>query len=64
MAWSSEGVELMIGVCIEPHQVICERFLSLLHGRSQLTTLVDCSWLGGSPLVSGCAAPAEDLTLN
>jgi len=64
MAWSSGGVELMIGDCFEPHQVICEGFLSLFHGRSQLATLVDCSWLGGSPSWSGCAAPAEGLALN
>ena len=46
---SSGGVELVIGDCSEPHQVTCEGFLSLPRGRSQLATLVDCSWLGGSP---------------
>ena len=54
----------MIGDCLEPHQVICEGFLSLPRGRSQLATLVDCSWLGGSHLMSGCAAPAEGLALD
>ena len=54
----------MIGDCFEPHQVICEGFLSLLCERSRLTTLVNCSWLGGSPFWSGCAAPAESLALN
>jgi len=49
MARSSGGVELVIGDCFEPHQVICEGLLSLPRGRSQLATLVDCSWLGGSP---------------
>ena len=48
MAWSSVGVELVIGDCFEPYRVICEGFLSLPHERSQLATIVDCSWLGGS----------------
>jgi len=43
----------VIGDCFEPHQVICEGFLSLSRGRSQLATLV-----------SGCAAPAEGLPLD
>jgi len=38
-----------IGDCFEPHQVICEGFLSLPRERLQLATLVDCLWLGGSP---------------
>jgi len=64
MAWSSGGVELVIRDCFEPHQVICEGFLSLPRGRSQLATLVDCSWLGGFPSWSGCAVFAEGLALN
>jgi len=39
----------MIGDFFEPHEVICEGFLSLLCGILQLATQVDCSWLGGSP---------------
>jgi hypothetical protein len=62
--WSSGGVEFVIGDCFEPHRLICERFLSLPHGRTQLATLVDCSWLGGSPSCVGCAAPAEGLALE
>jgi len=64
MTWCKGGVELVIGDCFEPHQVICEGFLSLSHGRSQLAALVDCSWLGGSPSWSGCVAPAKGLALN
>jgi len=64
MAWSNGGVELVIEDCFEPHQVICEGFLSLPHGRSQLATLVDCSWFEGSTSWSGCVAPAEGLALN
>jgi hypothetical protein len=64
MIWSSGGVELMIGDCFEPHRWICEGFLSLPHGRSQLATLVDCSWLGGSPSCVGRAAPAGGLALE
>jgi hypothetical protein len=40
MIWSSGGVELVIGDCFEPHRWICEGFLSLPRGRSQLATLV------------------------
>jgi hypothetical protein len=54
----------VFGDCFEPHWWICEGFLSLPHGRSQLVTLVDCSWLGGSSSCVGCAAPAEGLTLE
>ena len=54
----------MIGDCFEPHQVICEGFLSLPRGRSQLATLVDSSWFGGSPSCERCAGPAEGLALN
>jgi len=55
----------MIGDCFEPDQVFCEGFLSLPRGRSQLGTLVDCSWLGGSPSCEcGCVAPAEGLALD
>jgi hypothetical protein len=39
-------------------------FLSLSYGRLQLTTLVDCSWLEGSPYCVGCAAPAKGLALE
>ena len=54
----------MIGDCFEPRQVICEGFLSPPRGRSQLATLVDCSWLGVSPSCSVCAASAEGLALD
>jgi hypothetical protein len=64
MIWSSGGVELILGDYFEPHQWICEGFLSLPRGRSQLATLVDCSWLGGSPSYVGCAALAGGLALE
>jgi len=49
----------VIGDCFGPHQVICEGFLSLPRGRSQLATPVDCSWLGGSPSWSGFALDCQ-----
>jgi len=64
MTWSNGGLELVIRDYFEPHQVIYEGFLSLLRGRSQFATLVDCPWLGGSPSWSRYAAPAEDLALD
>jgi hypothetical protein len=54
----------MIEDYFEPHQVICEEFLSLPYGRSQLATLVDCSWLEDPHLVSECAALTEGLVLD
>jgi hypothetical protein len=54
----------MIGDCFKPHQVVCEGFLSHSHGRSQLTTLVDCLCLEDPHLVSGCVAPAKGLALD
>jgi len=55
----------MIGDCFEPHQVFCEGFLSLPRGRSQLATLVECSWLGGSPSCEWIARGiAEGLPLD
>jgi hypothetical protein len=64
MVWSNGGIELMIGDYFEPHRWICEGFLSLPRGKSQLATLVDCSWLEGSSSCVGCVAPIEGLALE
>jgi hypothetical protein len=41
MAWSSGGVELMIGDCFEPHQVIVRGSLAFPAGVHELATLVE-----------------------
>jgi hypothetical protein len=40
MAWSSGGVELVIGDCFEPHQAIMMGSLAFPAGVSELATLV------------------------
>ena len=44
--------------------MICEGFLSLPRGRSQLATLWIARGMEDPHLVSGCAAPAEGLALD
>ena len=58
------GVELELEIVRGHTGDHCEGFLSLPRGILQLATLVDCSWLGGSPSCVDCAAPEEWVRLG
>jgi hypothetical protein len=64
MAWSSGGVELMIGDYFEPHQAIVRGFLSLPRGSSRIGYSSGARGLEDPHLVSGCVAPTEGSTLD
>jgi hypothetical protein len=64
MAWSSGGVELVIGDCFEPHQVIVRGSWAFFRGSSRIGYSSGARGLEDPHLMSGCAALAEGLTLN
>jgi hypothetical protein len=64
MAWSSGGVELMIGDLFEPSPSDFEGFLSLSRGSSRIGYSSGARGLEDPHLVSGSVAPADGSTLD